>query len=117
MSGDLLALASKYVSLTGEIEDVRRAMLACLTNGAADAARTPRPMQARPKPGSHPNALKAAEAEAKMIELLRASPGMRTTAIAQATGAKKSTVTERLRRLQARGQVERGEEGDWTAPG
>ncbi len=32
--GDLLALTEKYVALTGEIEDVRRAMLAALTNGA-----------------------------------------------------------------------------------
>jgi hypothetical protein len=33
MSGDLRALADKYVALNGEIDDVRREMFACLTNG------------------------------------------------------------------------------------
>jgi hypothetical protein len=33
MSGDLRALAEKYVAHDGEIDDVRREMLACLTNG------------------------------------------------------------------------------------
>ena len=36
MSGDLRALAERYVTLTGEVEAVRRAMLACLTNGAGE---------------------------------------------------------------------------------
>jgi Transposase, Mutator family len=34
---DLRTLAETYVALTGQIEEVRRAMLACLTNGAGDA--------------------------------------------------------------------------------
>jgi hypothetical protein len=116
MSGDLLALASKYVSLTGEIEDVRRAMLACLTNGAADTAPTPRPMPARPtKPGGHPNAAAAQEAEAKIIELLRATPGIGTAALARATGAKVNTTAERLKRMKAKGLTVGGGADGWTA--
>ena len=49
MSGDLRVLAEKYVALTGEIEDVRRAMLACLTNGGGEL---PRSLSPGP-PGKH----------------------------------------------------------------
>jgi len=66
MSGDLLALASKYVSLTGEVEGVRRAMLACLANGSAPTpeakpnpthAKRPGVKRSQPKPTAkvHPN--------------------------------------------------------------
>ena len=37
MKGDLRALAEEYVALNGEIDDVRREMLACLTNGASES--------------------------------------------------------------------------------
>jgi hypothetical protein len=39
-----------YVALTGQIEEVRRAISACLTNGAGDA---PHPTQARSRSGGH----------------------------------------------------------------
>jgi hypothetical protein len=72
MAGDLLVLAAKYVALTGEVEDLRRAMLTPLTNGAGEAARPTQP--ARSSGGSqHPNALKAGEAEARIMGLLRSS--------------------------------------------
>ena len=74
MSGDLLVLASKYVALTGEIDDVRRQMLACLTNGAgANPVRpTPakRPGAKGPQP-SNPKAIEAAKAEEAIVDLLR----------------------------------------------
>jgi hypothetical protein len=117
MAGDLLVLAEKYVALTGEIEDVRRAMLSCLTNGAGEIPLRPRP-PARRRPGGsqqHPNAAAAAAAERKTIELLRSSPGLGTAAIAKATGAKVNTTSERLKRLQARGQVARADGGGWSA--
>ncbi len=48
MSDNLVQLAEKYIRLTGEIEDVRRGMLACLANGAGagDAPRPPQPARA-----------------------------------------------------------------------
>ena len=38
---DLLALAERFVALSAEIEDVRRAMLARLTNGAGETSEGP----------------------------------------------------------------------------
>jgi hypothetical protein len=46
----------------------------------------------------HPNAAKAAEAEAKILELLKARP-MRMTEIAAEMKARQTTTSERLRRL------------------
>ena len=114
MSGDLRVLAEKYVTLTGEIEDVRRAMLACLTNGAgAEPVRHTKP--ARSPGGSHPNAVLAAAAEAKIIELLKATPGLRTTQIAKQTHCKVNTTTQRLQRMKDRGVIERLDDSGWTA--
>jgi hypothetical protein len=58
----------------------------------------------------------AEEAGRKIISLLQATPGMRTTQIAKATNAKTNTTTERLKRLQARGSVQSDGEGGWSAP-
>ena len=106
MSADLLALAAKYVALTEEIEDVRRAMLACLTNGAGEhPARPTQP--ARSAGGSkHPNAAKAEEIESQILEMLRTRP-MRMAEIAAETGARQTTTAERLRRMRGKGLVER----------
>jgi hypothetical protein len=115
MSADLLALAAKYVALTGEIEEVRRAMLACLANGAGEhPARPTQP--ARSSGGSHPNALKAQEVESQISEMVRTRP-LRMAEIASVMGAKQSTTAERLRRMRERGLIERldGKEGGWTA--
>jgi hypothetical protein len=117
---DLLILASKYVALTGEIEDVRRAMLACLTNGAGANPVPPtpakRPGAKGPQP-SHPNAIAAQEAERKIVELLQATPGLKTSQLAKATSSKTNTTTERLRRLKARNLIMPAEGGGWAAPG
>jgi DNA-binding MarR family transcriptional regulator len=64
---------------------------------------------------SHPNAILAQEAEAKIIELIRATPGLKTTEIANEMDAKVNTTTQRLQRLRDRGVIERldGREGGW----
>jgi hypothetical protein len=116
MSGDLRVLAEKYVALTGEIEDVRRAMLACLTNGGGEPPKIPFSRPARQASGGrHPKAVEAAKAEEAIVDLLRTKPGLKTSELAKSSGAKKSTVAERLRRLRARGQVTGGGDSGWTA--
>jgi hypothetical protein len=47
----------------------------------------------------------AAEVEQKIIELLRSTPGLKTTQITKGTEARVSTIVERLKRLQAKGAV------------
>jgi hypothetical protein len=114
----LAELARRYVSLSDELESVRDQIKRALMKDAGDAAPTPRPMPARPtKPGGHPNAAAAQEAEAKIIELLRATPGLGTAAIARSTGAKVNTTAERLKRLKAKGLTVGGGADGWTAAG
>jgi Mn-dependent DtxR family transcriptional regulator len=66
---------------------------------------------------SHPNAILAQEAEAKIIELIKATPGLRKTEIAKEMDSKVNTTTQRLQRMRDRGLIERvdGKEGGWTA--
>jgi hypothetical protein len=117
MSG-LVELARRYVSLSDELESVRDQIKRALMKDAGDAAPTPRPMPARPtKPGGHPNAAAAQEAERQIVELLRATPGMGTAAIARSTGAKVNTTAERLKRMKAKGLTVGGGADGWTAPG
>ena len=59
--------------------------------------------------------LAAAKAEEAIVELLRATPGMRTSAIAKAAGAPATTAQNRLLRLQRAGRIERGEDDGWRA--
>ena len=49
----------------------------------------------------------AAQVEETILELLQSSPGMGTAAIAKATSAQRSTTDERLKRLRAKGLIER----------
>jgi hypothetical protein len=119
MSGEgLVELARKYVALSDQLEAVRGQIERTVANGAAgEAARPTQP--ARSSGGSqHPNALKAVEAEALIIERLRDRPGMGTAELARATDSKVNTTTERLKRMKAKGLIERqdGREGGWTAP-
>jgi DNA-binding IclR family transcriptional regulator len=59
----------------------------------------------------------AAQVEQTILELLRLSPGLRTAAIAKATAARRSTADERLKRLQAKGLIERDDaSAGWRAP-
>ena len=103
--------------LSGELEATREAMKRLLMNGAGDVAPTQRPTQARlSKPGElkHPNAIAAQKAEAKIIELLETSPGLKISEIAKATSSKTTTTTERLKRLRAKG-LATNDGGEWRA--
>ena len=128
MSGDLRALAEQFISLTGQIETVRRAMLAALSNGAGPEPRPTLPARSklggRPKASSKasssssskaPKAIAAAAAESEIMEIVRAKPGVRTAQIARATGAKGPTVTARIARLRERGLIEGGGPAGFTA--
>ncbi len=74
-----------------------------------------RPGAKRPQRSKNLKALRAAEVEETILKLLQSSPGLRTAAIAKATAAQRSTTDERLKRLQAKGLVERDAAG-WRAP-
>jgi hypothetical protein len=129
MSGNLVELAQRFVRLSGELDSTRDAMKRLLMNGAAvksgiDAASKQRSPNENPTPAKrpgakrprsrHPKALRAAQVEETILELLQSSPGIRTAAIAKST-AQRSTTDERLKRLQAKGLVERDDVG-WRAP-
>ena len=124
---ELVQLAERFVRVTAELDAIRASMKKLLLNGAdpAHPTRAQRPgAQKRPQrqslspgakkrssPQPHWNAAGAAKAEAKIVELVRSSPGMRTSAIAKATSTGATTVAGRLKRLQARSLVERHGEG------
>ena len=118
MSGNLVELAQRFVRLSGELDSTRAAMRRLLLNGAGASSENPtpakRPGAKRPQP-SRPKALRAAEVEERILELLRSSPGLRTGGIAKAMAAQRSTTDERLKRLQAKGVIERDGVG-WRAP-
>jgi hypothetical protein len=113
MAGDLRALAEEYVALQDKVEGVRRAMLACLTNGAG-----PNPTPAG-RPGgtgsmpNHPNAVRAKEAEQTILAMLRERP-RRAAEIATATDSRQSTTSERLRRMREKKLVTMVD-GAWEA--
>ena len=118
MSGEgLVELARKFVALSDQLEAVRGQIARAVANGAAGEASHPT-QPARSSGGTqskHPAAIKAAEAERAIIELLKATPGMGTTEIARATDSKTPTTVERLRRLQAKGVIERDASAGWAA--
>ena len=119
MSGNLVELAQRFVRLSGELDLTRDAMKRLLLNGAGPNE-NPTPAKrpgAKGPQSSHPKALRAAEVEETILELLRSSPGLRTAAIAKATAAQRSTTDERLKRLQAKGLIERDDaSAGWRAP-
>ena len=104
---DLRTLAEQYVALTGQIEAVRRAMLACLSNGAA----APRPFSGAVRRG--PTGRATAEAERRIVELLGNQPDLGTGAVAKATGANLQTTADRLKRLRKAGKVAGGGSLGW----
>jgi hypothetical protein len=112
---DLVELARRYVSLSDELEAVRGEIKLAVLNGGAGAHPTRPTQPARSAGGSHPNAILAQEAEAKIVELLRSTPGLGTTQIANETGSKVNTVTQRLQRLKDRGLIERLDGSGWGA--
>ena len=91
-----------------------------LLNGAGSPNENPtparRPGAKRPQPGRS-KMVAAAQVEQTIIGLLRSSPGLRTAANAKATAAQRSTTDERLKRLQAKGLIERDDaSAGWRAP-
>jgi hypothetical protein len=128
---DLVALAKEYVAVSGQLAEIRNAMRVALANGAGGEpakARHPIELGARPaKPSgrtkvrqnksSSRHAQMLAQARAAEEEVLsRVRNGMtRTMEIAAATSSKTSTVSERLRRLKAKGLVVLAEGGGWAA--
>ena len=113
MNGNLRALAEEYVALTEEIDGVRREMLACLTNGGGANPIRPTSAPRRGEPASqHP---KAAKIDQKVLDLLKATPGLKVGEPAKATSSKTSTTRERLRRMRARHLVAPVDGGGWSA--
>ena len=113
----IAAKLSVWVALNDQLEAVRGEIARAVANGATGEAA--RPTQARSKPGGlHPNTLKAAEAEALIIERLKEQPGMGTAELARATDSKVNTTTERLKRMKAKGLIERDTaSAGWAASG
>jgi hypothetical protein len=109
----LVDLARRFVTLSEELEQVRDDIRRCVLNGAGDADHRP-PTQARRGAG-HPAAIRSAEAEDRILTLLKDRPGLRTAEIAEATAAKKTTTVERLRRLREKGTVTGGGNEGWSA--
>ncbi len=113
MHGNLVELAQRFVRLSGELDATGDAEKRLLLNGAGqNETPTParRPGAKGPQP-SHPKALRAVQVGQTILELLRSSPGLRTAATARATAAGRSTTVERLKRLQAKGLIERAGHG------
>jgi hypothetical protein len=120
MSENLVELAQRFVRLSEELDVTRGAMKRLLLNGAGGPSENPtlarRPAGKGPQP-SRPKALRGQQVEEAIIRLLQTSPGMGTGAIARSTSAGRSTTVERLRRLQAKGVIERdGLGAGWRAP-
>jgi hypothetical protein len=126
---DLVQLAQRLVEIDREAQTIRSSMLKLLTNGAggdleavhplrpgAGPAKRSRRTRSSAKPsGRHAQMMAAgAAAEERIIAALKAQPGMRSKEIAEATEAKTSTVSERLRRLKAKGLVAAAENGGWA---
>jgi hypothetical protein len=113
MSGNLVELAQRFVRLSGELDSTRDAMKRLLMNGAGQIGN---PTPAR-RPGAKRPQLRGPQVEEAILKLLQSSPGIGTAAIARATTAGRSTTVERLRRLQAKGRIERDSAGvGWRTP-
>lgn len=122
----LVALAERFICLSSEIEGVRRAMLACLSNGiGTDAAGAPgqaasangrdphQPPPRQAKVSRPASAFAAKTAEQRLLTALREHPGASVNALAKAAGANRSSTGERLRALASRGAVEKDPAGRW----
>jgi hypothetical protein len=128
MAEGLVDLARRYVALSDELETVRGEIKRVMLNGGGapepGVKAKPNPTKpARPAGGSkptksarmHPNAKLAAEAEAKIIALLRMTPGMRPSEIAKQMAARPNTTVQRLERMRERGEVQRDDQGAYAA--
>jgi predicted Rossmann fold nucleotide-binding protein DprA/Smf involved in DNA uptake len=130
MAEDLTELAKQYVSLTAQLEEVRNAMRAVLANGLGGDPEPPaNPTRAGKRPGKTTKTTaqshrakhlrrdeviqEAKRADEQVIALLRNEP-MRLAKLAEATGQKQTTLSNRLKRLAGRGAIERRGDG-WAA--
>jgi hypothetical protein len=112
----LVELAQKFVALSAELEETRKAMRAALMNGS-DGNPTTAGSTGPQKRGMDREAVLAQSraAEERVLALLRENP-MRPSQIAKATQGKLSTTRERLQRLRKRGVVEPAADG-WRLAG
>jgi hypothetical protein len=120
MSENLVELAQRFVRLSGELDSTRDAMKRLLMNGTGGPSVNPtparRPGAQRPQ-SKNLKALRGQQVEETILKLVQSSPGMGTAAIARATAAGRSTTVERLKRLQAKGRIERdGDGAGWRTP-
>ena len=116
-SEGLVELARRFVACNDELEVLRGEIRKAVLNGGAgvEAAAPFAPARRRGGTSQHANALKAAEPEGRILELLRQRP-MKMGEIVAAMGAKQSTTSERMRRLRQRGLVDLAG-GAWSATG
>jgi DNA-directed RNA polymerase specialized sigma24 family protein len=121
---DLVELARRYVAASDVLESLRNEIRRAVLNGGGEKPEAPFSRPARPSGGKstkaqaqarHPNALKAQKVDQEIVAMLRDRPGLKTMEIAKAMDSKTSTTVERLRRLTARGQVQRDEQGGWAS--
>lgn len=133
---NLVDLATRFVSLSRELDVTRAAMLTALTNGAGEkvslpfvqSEAKPPPRQPPAKKQPHANGAKpaagavsrehvmatAAQEEARITEILASRP-LRTSEVARLAGTPLTTCAARLARLSARGLVSRDAAERWSA--
>jgi hypothetical protein len=115
-SEGLVELARRYVACNDELEVLRGELRKAVLNGGGtpEAAR-PTGAERPGVKGSQSSHSKAAAAEQAIVELLGKEPGLKTGAIAAATGAPAVTVQDRLRRLRRRGAIAGSGTEGWRA--
>jgi hypothetical protein len=110
----LVELARRYVACADELEGLREQIKLAVVNGEGPPFVKPARASGGSQP-NHPNAVKAAEAEAAILELIRSRPGQSSAELARATDTKPNTMVQRLDRMRGRGEVSRGDGGGWQA--
>jgi hypothetical protein len=118
MPADLVELATRYVRLTGELEETRSAMRVALADGHGGEIEA-RPTKPRPKtPGKGlPRAeimARSAKADVQMIAILRAR-ALKPGELIRETRMSRGAVADRLNRLALKGLIEKDETGAWRA--
>jgi hypothetical protein len=89
-------------------EETAHERRAAKSNGATKVASTPRRAKAR-----HDNTFTKRTTENRLLEALQGSAGSSVSALAKASGANRSSTSERLRGLAARGVVTKDSDGHW----
>jgi hypothetical protein len=76
----------------------------------------PPPSASTPRPTHAAKPAKAPAGERKLLEAMKANPGLSANALARAAGMSRSTTGERLKRLAAQGAIEKFPDG-WRIAG